>query len=89
MSVEAKVGAFTVGGLMLLGGATVGLGDFHFGSNDDLILYAGFKQVVGLQQQSDVRLSGVFHNANQPRYENPQAVKSYHFVERRHGRKVH
>ena len=59
MSVEAKVGAFTVGGLMLLGGATAGLGDFHFGSNDDLILYAGFKQVVGLQQQSDVRLSGV------------------------------
>ena len=59
MSVEAKVGAFTVGGLMLLGGATAGLSDFHFGGNDDLILYAGFKQVVGLQQQSDVRLSGV------------------------------
>lgn len=59
MSVEAKVGAFTVGGLMLLGGATAGLSNFHFGSDDDLILYAGFKQVVGLQQQSDVRLSGV------------------------------
>ena len=59
MSVEAKVGAFTVGGLMLLGGATAGLGDFHFGSSDDLILYAGFKQVVGLMPQSDVRLSGV------------------------------
>ena len=59
MSVEAKVGAFTVGGLMLLGGAAAGLGDFSFGSNDDYILYAGFKQVVGLQQQSDVRLSGV------------------------------
>ena len=59
MSVEAKVGAFTVGGMMLLGGAAAGLGDFHFGANDDYILYAGFKQVVGLQQQSDVRLSGV------------------------------
>ena len=59
MSVEAKVGAFTVGGLMLLGGAAAGLGDFSFGGNDDYILYAGFKQVVGLQQQSDVRLSGV------------------------------
>ena len=59
MSVEAKVGAFTVGGLMLLGGATAGLGDFHFGGSDDYTLYAGFKQVVGLQQQSDVRLSGV------------------------------
>ena len=27
--------------------------------NNDYTLYAGFKQVVGLQQQSDVRLSGV------------------------------
>ena len=59
MSVEAKVGAFTVGGLMLLGGATAGLGNFNFGPNSDYTLYAGFKQVVGLQQQSDVRLSGV------------------------------
>lgn len=59
MSVEAKVGAFTVGGLMLLGGAAAGLGDFSLGGGDDYTLYAGFKQVVGLQQQSDVRLSGV------------------------------
>lgn len=59
MSVEAKVGAFTVGGLMLLGGATAGLGDFHFGPSNDYTIYAGFKQVVGLQPQSDVRLNGV------------------------------
>ena len=59
MSLEAKVGAFTVGGLMLLGGATAGLGNFHFGPSDDYTLYAGFKQVVGLSPQSDVRLSGV------------------------------
>lgn len=59
MSVEAKVGAFTVGGLMLLGGATAGLSNFSFGDSDDYTLYAGFKQVVGLQQQSEVRLSGV------------------------------
>ena len=59
MSVEAKVGAFTVGGLMLLGGATAGLGNFQFGGDDDYVVYAGFKQVVGLQPQSDVRLSGV------------------------------
>lgn len=59
MSLEAKVGAFTVGGLMLLGGATAGLGNFSFGGSDDYTLYAGFKQVVGLQPQSDVRLSGV------------------------------
>ncbi|MBR4152979.1 MAG: MCE family protein [Selenomonadaceae bacterium] len=59
MSIEAKVGAFTVGGLMLLGGATAGLGNFDFGSKDDYIVYAGFSQVVGLMPQSDVRLSGV------------------------------
>jgi phospholipid/cholesterol/gamma-HCH transport system substrate-binding protein len=59
MSVEAKVGAFTVGGLMLLGGATAGLGNFSFGASDDYVVYAGFKQVVGLMPQSDVRLSGV------------------------------
>ena len=59
MSVEAKVGAFTVGGLMLLGGATAGLGGLNFGSDDNYIVYAGFKQVVGLMPQSDVRLSGV------------------------------
>ena len=59
MSVEAKVGAFTMGGLMLLGGATAGLGNFHFGPSSDYTLYAGFNQVIGLQQQSDVRLSGV------------------------------
>ena len=59
MSVEAKVGAFTVGGLMLLGGATAGLGNFSFGPSDDYTVYAGFNQVIGLQQQSDVRLSGV------------------------------
>lgn len=59
MSVEAKVGAFTVGGLMLLGGATAGLSNLHFSSDDNMTVYAGFKQVVGLQPQSDVRLSGV------------------------------
>ena len=59
MSVEAKVGAFTIGGLMLLGGAAVGLSDLNIGPNSDYRIYAGFKQVVGLSPQSDVRLSGV------------------------------
>ena len=35
MSVEAKVGAFTVGGLMLLGGATAGLGNFNLSGGND------------------------------------------------------
>ena len=59
MSAEAKVGAFAVGGLMALGSAMYAVGDFHFGSDDDLTLYAGFKQVIGLQKQSAVQLSGV------------------------------
>ena len=59
MSAEAKVGAFAVGGLMALGSAMYAVGDFHFGAEDDLTLYAGFRQVIGLQNQSSVQLSGV------------------------------
>ncbi len=59
MSAEAKVGAFAVGGLMALGSAMYAVGDYSFGAADDLTLYAGFKQVVGLQNQSVVQLSGV------------------------------
>ncbi|MBR6012232.1 MAG: MCE family protein [Selenomonadaceae bacterium] len=59
MSAEAKVGAFAVGGLMALSSAMYAVGDFNFGNSDDLTVYAGFKQVVGLEKQSAVRLSGV------------------------------
>lgn len=59
MSAEAKVGAFAVGGLMALSSAMYAVGDFHFGGNEDLTVYAGFKQVIGLENQSAVRLSGV------------------------------
>ena len=59
MSAEAKVGAFAVGGLMALSSAMYAVGGFHFGSDDDLTLYAGFNQVVGLRDQSAVQLSGV------------------------------
>ena len=52
MSAEAKVGAFAVGGLMALGSAMYAVGDFHFGAEDDLTLYAGFRQVIGLQNQT-------------------------------------
>lgn len=39
--------------------ALIGLGDIEFGSNSKITLYAGFKQVLGLENQADVRLSGV------------------------------
>ena len=59
MSAEAKVGAFAVGGLMALSSAMYAVGDFHLGADDDMTLYAGFRQVVGLRDQSSVQLSGV------------------------------
>lgn len=59
MSAEAKVGAFAVGGLMALGSAMYAVGGMDIGHSDDLTVYAGFKQVLGLEKQSAVRLSGV------------------------------
>lgn len=59
MSAEAKVGAFAIGGLMALGSAVYAVDGINFSSDDDLIVYAGFKQVMGLEEQSAVRLRGV------------------------------
>ena len=59
MSAAAKVGAFTIGGLMMLGAAIFTLGNFNFSSDDDLVFYANFKQVLGLSPKADVRLNGV------------------------------
>ena len=59
MNAEAKVGAFTVSGLLALAATTFTLGNVNFGSDDNYILYAGFKQVIGLENQAAVRLSGV------------------------------
>ena len=59
MNETAKVGAFTVGGLMAFSAATMGLSNVSFGDDDNYILYAGFRQVIGLEPQAAVRLSGV------------------------------
>lgn len=59
MNAEAKVGAFAIGGLSMLSAALIGLGEINFGSDDKFILYAPFKQVLGLESSADVRLSGV------------------------------
>ena len=59
MSAEAKVGAFAIGGIMALSSAMYAVGGIDIGSDKDLTLYAGFKQVVGLQNKSSVQLSGV------------------------------
>ena len=60
MNPEAKVGAFTVGGLMAFGAATMSLGNINFGADDNnYTLYAGFRQVIGLEPQATVSLAGV------------------------------
>lgn len=59
MNVEAKVGAFTLAGLALLAAVIIMLSGFKLGGDKGYTLYAGFKQVVGVEPQALVRLSGV------------------------------
>lgn len=59
MSVEAKVGAFTLAGLALLAAVIIMLSGFSLGGDKGYTLYAGFHQVVGIEPESLVRLSGV------------------------------
>lgn len=59
MTSEAKVGTFAIGGLSMLSAALIGLGEIDFSSDNDFVLYAPFKQVLGLESAADVRLSGV------------------------------
>ena len=59
MSAEAKVGAFTVGGIMALLTTIMSLSNFNIGNDGNYTLYAGFKQVIGLEPQAPVRLAGV------------------------------
>lgn len=59
MSAAAKVGAFTIGGLMMLSSAIFTLGNFNFNSEDDLVFFANFKQVLGLSPQAEVKLNGI------------------------------
>ena len=59
MSTEAKVGAFTLAGLALLVSAVLLLSGVSLGGSKGYALYVGFRQVVGIEPQSTVRLSGV------------------------------
>ena len=59
MTTEAKVGAFTLAGLALLAGVVIMLSGFKLGGDKGYTLYAGFSQVIGVEPQSTVRLSGV------------------------------
>ena len=59
MTLEAKVGAFTLAGILLIVGSVIGLSGFSLSTDKGYTVYVGFHQVLGITEQSDVRLSGV------------------------------
>lgn len=59
MTTEAKVGAFTLIGILLFAAVAALLSGVSFSGEKGYTLYAGFKQVIGVEPQSVVRLSGV------------------------------
>ena len=52
MKTEAKVGAFTAAGLVLLVVLVLGLSGFSLKSGRGYMVYAGFHQVIGLEKQA-------------------------------------
>lgn len=59
MSNEAKVGAFSLAGLVLFAVILVGLSDFHLFGSKDYKLHVGFSEVIGVNPSSEVRFAGV------------------------------
>lgn len=59
MTTEAKVGAFTVVGVVLFVAVAMLLSGVSLSGHKGYTLYAGFKQVIGVEPESVVRLSGV------------------------------
>lgn len=59
MSAEAKVGAFTLGGVALLIAVVMFFGGLRLSGGQDYTLYAGFGRAVGLNPDAQVLLSGV------------------------------
>ena len=59
MKTEAKVGAFTAAGLILLVALVLGLSGFSLKAGKGYTVYAGFHQVIGVEKQAQVCLAGV------------------------------
>ena len=59
MKTEAKVGAFTTVGLLLLVALVLGLSGFSLKAGKGYTVYAGFHQVIGVEKQAQVCLAGV------------------------------
>ena len=58
MSLQAKVGAFTVAGLMILIGMIYSLGDIKLGAEKQYDISVNFKQAIGLKPNADVCMAG-------------------------------
>ena len=56
MTTEAKVGAFTVVGILLFAAVAALLSGVSFSGEKGYTLYAGFKQVIGVEPQSVAHL---------------------------------
>ena len=54
MSNEAKVGAFTLAGIVLLAGFLFGLSNFHLFGTKNYSLHIGFTEVIGLNPSAEV-----------------------------------
>ncbi|WP_462332661.1 MlaD family protein [Schwartzia sp. (in: firmicutes)] len=59
MNQEAKVGAFTVTGVVLLAAFLIGLSNFHLFGSRNYSLNVGFTEVIGLNPSAEVRFAGV------------------------------
>lgn len=59
MTTEAKVGAFSLLGIVLLAAVLLQMGGFSFSTSRNYTIYVGFTQVIGLEPESDVRYAGV------------------------------
>ena len=59
MTTEAKVGAFTLLGIVLLVAVLLQLQGFSFSTSRNYTIYVGFEQVIGLAPEADVRYAGV------------------------------
>ena len=58
MSLQAKVGAFTVAGLMILISMIYSLGDIKLGAEKQYDISVNFKQAIGLRPNADVCMAG-------------------------------
>lgn len=59
MNAQARLGAFVIVGLLVLGLLSVKIGRLHMFNNDGTIVEAMFDDVSGLDEQTPVRMAGV------------------------------